>query len=85
MSLFHAVDGVVTLIFANDKWTRNEAGTTTCPGGGTAQSTITAEYPMPPQLDDPIALLTGSQTISAGGGGGGTSPSNMFWATLPCP
>ena len=75
MSLFHAVDGVVTLIFADDKWTRSEAGPTTCPGGGTAQSTITAEYPMPPQLDDPIALLTGrgSQTISAGGAcaGGG--------------
>lgn len=75
MSLFHAVDGVVTLIFEDDKWTRNEAGATTCPNGGTAQSTITAEYPMPPQLDDPIALLTGrgSQTIAAGGAcaGGG--------------
>ena len=37
MSLFHAVEGVVTLMFADDKWTRNEAGTTTCAGGGTAQ------------------------------------------------
>ena len=27
--------------------------------GGTAQITITAEYPMPTQMDDPIALLTG--------------------------
>ncbi len=75
MSLFHSVDGAVTLIFADDKWTRNEAGTTTCPGGGTAQVTITAEYPMPPQLDDPIALLTGRgmQTVLAGGNctGGG--------------
>jgi serine/threonine-protein kinase len=75
MSLFHAPDGVVTLIFAEDKWTRNEAGTTMCPGGGTAQVTITAEYPMPPQLDDPIAQLTGRgrQTVSAGGAcaGGG--------------
>ena len=75
MSLFHAVEGVVTLMFAGDKWTRNEAGTTTCASGGTVQVTITAEYPMPPQLDDPISVLTGrgSQTVSAGGdcAGGG--------------
>ena len=75
MSLFHAADGVVTLVFADDKWTRNEVGTTTCAGGGTAQATVTAEYPLPKELDDPIALLTGrgSQTIAAGGActGGG--------------
>jgi serine/threonine protein kinase len=75
MSLFHSPDGAVTLIFANDKWTRNEQGTTTCGAGGTAQMTITAEYPMPPQADDPISLLTGNgnQTVAAGGdctGGG---------------
>jgi serine/threonine-protein kinase len=68
MSLMHAADGVVTLIFAQDKWTRDEAGTTPCPGGGDARITITAEYPMPRQLDDPIALLTGrgKQTVAAG-------------------
>jgi serine/threonine-protein kinase len=75
MSLFHADGGVVTLMFANDKWTRNEHGTTMCAGGGTAQVTFTAEYPMPVQIDDPIALLTGrgTQTIAAGGActGGG--------------
>jgi serine/threonine-protein kinase len=75
MSLFHADGGAVTLMFANDKWTRNEQGTTTCGAGGTAQITITAEYPMPVQIDDPIALLTGrgSQTVAAGGActGGG--------------
>jgi serine/threonine-protein kinase len=75
MSLFHAGGGVVTLMYADDKWTRNEKGTTTCGGGGTAQVTITADYPMPRQLDDPIALLTGrgSQTVAAGGActGGG--------------
>jgi serine/threonine protein kinase len=75
MSLFHGDDGVVTLMFADDKWTRNEQGATPCPAGGTAQMTITAEYPMPPQLDDPIALLTGrgGQTITPGGActGGG--------------
>jgi serine/threonine protein kinase len=75
MSLFHADGGAVTLMFADDKWTRNEQGTTMCAGGGTAQVTITAEYPMPVQIDDPIALLTGrgSQTVAAGGActGGG--------------
>jgi len=59
MSLFHGPDGVVTLMFADDEWTRDEQGTTPCPAGATAQITITAEYPMPPQLDDPIALLAG--------------------------
>jgi serine/threonine protein kinase len=75
MSLFHAADGVVTLMFADNKWTRNEQGTTTCAGGGTAQVTITAEYPLPEQMDDPIAVLAGSgnQTVAAGGActGGG--------------
>nr|WP_029113814.1 serine/threonine-protein kinase [Mycobacterium sp. URHB0044] len=75
MSLFHGSDGVVTLMFADDKWTRDEQGATPCPAGGTVQMTITAEYPMPTQLDDPIALLTGhgKQTIEPGGActGGG--------------
>jgi serine/threonine-protein kinase len=75
MSLFHAGGGAVTLMYADDKWTRHEQGTTTCGGGGTAQTTITAEYPMPRQLDDPIAVLTGrgSQTVATGGActGGG--------------
>jgi len=75
MSLFHSPAGAVTLMFANDKWTRNEQGTTMCGAGGTAQMTITAEYPMPPQLDDPLSLLIGhgTQTVAAGGdctGGG---------------
>jgi serine/threonine protein kinase len=75
MSLFHAGGGAVTLMYADDKWSRNEKGATTCGAGGTAQVTITAEYPMPRQLDDPIALLSGrgSQTVAAGGActGGG--------------
>ncbi len=75
MSLFHEGGGAVTLIFAKDKWTRNEVGTTTCAAGGTAQATITAEYPLPRELDDPIAQLNGrgTQTIAPGGActGGG--------------
>jgi serine/threonine-protein kinase len=76
MSLFHDPTGAVTLMFANDKWTRNEQGTTMCGGGGTAQMTITAEYPMPAQLDDPLSLLTGqgNQTIAPGGACTGGGP-----------
>ena len=75
MSLFHAGGQAVTLMYADEKWTRNEKGTTACGAGGTAQMTITAEYPMPNQLDDPISVLTGrgTQTVAPGGActGGG--------------
>jgi serine/threonine-protein kinase len=68
MSLFHAPDGVVTLVFSGGKWTRDEAGMTPCPGGGTAHITVTAEYPLPDRMDDPIAVLTGrgTQNVAAG-------------------
>jgi serine/threonine protein kinase, bacterial len=68
MSLFHAPDGVVTLVFGGGKWTRNEDGTVPCQGGGTAHIKITAEYPLPEQLQDPIPMLTGngSQNVSPG-------------------
>ena len=75
MSLFHAGGQAVTLMYADEKWTRNEKGTTTCGAGGTAQMTITAEYPEPNQLDDPISVLNGrgTQTVAPGGActGGG--------------
>ncbi len=68
MSLFHAGGQAVTLMYADQKWTRNETGTTPCAAGGTAKVTITAEYPMLPTLDDPISVLTGrgTQTIAPG-------------------
>jgi serine/threonine protein kinase len=68
ISLFHALDGVVTLIFEAGKWTRNEVGNVPCPGGGMGRMTVTAEYPLPTQLEDPIPLLTGrgTQTVAAG-------------------
>jgi hypothetical protein len=68
MSLFHAPDGIVTLMFANNKWTRNEQGTAPCQQGGTANITVTAEYPLPEQLKDPIPLLTGRGTQSVAPG-----------------
>ena len=62
-------------MFANDKWTRNEQGTTMCSAGGTAQITTNAEYPLPAQMDDPIAVLTGhgNAVVALGGActGGG--------------
>jgi serine/threonine-protein kinase len=68
MSLFHAPDGVVTLMFGSGKWTRNEEGTIPCDRGGSAQIKITAEYPLPEQLQDPIPVLAGhgSQNASPG-------------------
>jgi serine/threonine protein kinase len=69
MSLFHGPDGAVTLIFANDKWTRNEQGTTNCSISGTAQITTTAEYPLPKEMEDPIAVLTGHGNVVVAEGG----------------
>jgi serine/threonine protein kinase len=68
MSLFHGPDGAVTLMYANDEWTRNEQGTTNCGGGGAAQITVNAEYPMPTQIEDPLALLTGSGNLVVAAG-----------------
>ena len=75
MSLFHGSDRAVTLMFAKDKWTRNEQGTTMCGGGGTAQITVNVEYPLPAEMEDPIAILAGhgNEVVAAGGActGGG--------------
>jgi serine/threonine-protein kinase len=67
MSLFHAPDGVVPLVFAGGKWTRDDEGTVACNLGGMTQIKITAEYPLPADLQDPIPLLTGQgQNVSTG-------------------
>ena len=67
MSLFHAPDGVVPLVFANGKWTRDDEGTVPCNLGGMTQIKITAEYPLPEQLQDPIPELIGhGQNVSTG-------------------
>jgi serine/threonine-protein kinase len=59
MSLFHAIDGVVPLVFGGGKWTRDDEGTVPCNTGGTAHIKLSAEYPLPDPLQDPIPLLTG--------------------------
>jgi serine/threonine-protein kinase len=67
MSLFHAPDGAVPLVFSSGKWTRADEGTVPCNLGGTVHITITAEYPLPEQLQDPIPLLTGhGQNVTTG-------------------
>jgi serine/threonine protein kinase, bacterial len=72
MSLFHAPDGVVPLVFDSRKWTRNDEGTVPCALGGMTQVKITAEYPLPKQLQDPIPELTGhGQNASTGACVGG--------------
>ena len=59
MSLFHAPDGVVPLVFSGGKWTRDDEGTVPCNLGGTVHIKLTAEYPLPDPLQDPIPVLTG--------------------------
>ena len=67
MSMFHAPDGVVPLVFADGKWTRDDVGTVPCNLGGMTQIKITAEYPLPADLQDPIPVLTGHGTnVSTG-------------------
>jgi serine/threonine-protein kinase len=67
MSLFHAVDGVVPLVFSGEKWTRDEEATVPCGLGGTTHIKFTAEYPVPGPPQDPIQLLTGrGQKIMTG-------------------
>jgi serine/threonine-protein kinase len=67
MSLFHAPDGVVPLVFGDGKWTRDDEGTVPCNLGGMTNLKITAEYPLPADLQDPIPVLTGhGQNISTG-------------------
>jgi serine/threonine-protein kinase len=60
MSLFHAPDGVVPLVFSGGKWTRDDEGTVPCNLGGTAHIKLTAAYPLPDPLQEPIPVLTGN-------------------------
>ncbi len=68
ISAFHAMDGVVTLVFAAGKWTRTEEGTVPCALGGTTHVKIAAEYPLPADLQDPIRTLEGRGTNTSTGG-----------------
>ncbi len=67
MSLFHAPDGDVPLVFGSGKWTREDEGTVPCGSGGMTHIKITAEFPLPDPLQDPIPVLTGhGQNVSTG-------------------
>ena len=66
MSLFHAPDGVVTLMFATDKWTRNDEGTVPCSRRHVADQNHRG-IPATRSLQDPIQVLTGhGQNVSTG-------------------
>ncbi|MGA9493796.1 MAG: serine/threonine-protein kinase [Mycobacterium sp.] len=67
ISIFHAPDGVVPLVFAAGKWTRDDVGTVPCNLGGMTQVKISAEYPLPADLQDPIPELIGhGSNVSTG-------------------
>ena len=65
----------MTLIFAKDKWTRNEVGTTSALPEARRRRRSPRSTRCPAELDDPIAQLNGrgTQTIAPGGActGGG--------------
>ncbi len=64
--MFHAMDGVVTLVFADGTWVRDEEGTVPCAMGGTTHTKITAEYPLPGEgagSDPPRAQRKGSERV----------------------
>jgi len=82
MSLFHAPDGVVPLVFADGKWTRDDEGTVPCNLGGMTQIKITAEYPLPEDLQDPIPLLVGhGQNVATGSACSGGAFEDKFVRT----
>ncbi len=67
MSMFHAPDGVIPLVFAGGKWTRDDSGAVPCNLGGMTQIKITAVYPLPDDLQDPIPVLIGhGSNVSTG-------------------
>jgi serine/threonine kinase PknH len=54
-------------IFANDAWTRNTEEDSSCPAGGTSHTRLTAVFPLPDPVPDPIALLTGGGLSTVSG------------------
>jgi hypothetical protein len=59
MSLFHAPDDEVPLVFDRVKWIEDLEGNEPCSVGGTAHIKVTADFPLPQPPQDPITLLTG--------------------------
>lgn len=73
MSLAYDPDLGEAMVFAGGKWTRHLEGVGSCSNGGSAYSTITAEFPLPLPPQDPIPVLTGSGVADWTGGCLGTS------------
>ncbi|OBH91926.1 protein kinase, partial [Mycobacterium sp. E2733] len=59
MSYFHNPKRAAPLVFGGGTWTRDVEGDVQCPGGGTTHAKVTAQYPLPQPLQDPITPLTG--------------------------
>jgi hypothetical protein len=63
MSFLYSAEGTRTaapLVFAGGRWTWDEEGENSCRNDGTLQHTkITADFPLPMPVQDPIPLLTG--------------------------
>jgi serine/threonine protein kinase, bacterial len=53
------IDEVVPLVFSGGNWARDDEGTVPCYLRGTVNIKLSAEYPLPDPLQDPIPLLTG--------------------------
>jgi serine/threonine-protein kinase len=54
------------LVFAGARWTWNEEGDNNCVDGGPVVHTkITAEFPLPEPLQNPITLLSGNGKFEA--------------------
>ncbi|MDT5095213.1 MAG: hypothetical protein QOH60_4576 [Mycobacterium sp.] len=65
ISLMHAPDGVVTLVFGNGQWAQDTQGAVKCKLGNTVQVKITGTYPLPSPPDEPIQLLTGHGRVDS--------------------
>jgi serine/threonine kinase PknH len=54
-------------IFENGAWTRNTEEDSPCPAGGTSHTRLTAVFPLPDPVPDPIAQLTGGGVSTVSG------------------
>ncbi len=67
MSFFHSPNHEQALVFESVKWIEDLEGDSPCPAGGTYHKKVTADYPLPQPLQNPITLLTGHGYIDATG------------------
>jgi serine/threonine protein kinase len=72
MSYLYRPETVKQFVFADRKWSWNTEYDAPCTAVGTSHIKVTADYPLPQQPQDPIAVLTGhGQSRSTGACAGG--------------